>query len=69
MTGTTPICAYCGRPVLGPHEMGHAGEVYHLECTAPPHVRPQRQHQNPYRTNSPKGARYWVSNVHDGTDQ
>ena len=37
MTGTTPICAACGRPVMrAPAVYGNAGEPYHVECTHPP---------------------------------
>ncbi len=34
--GTTPICSFCGRPVLGHPVWGHSGEPYHRECTHGP---------------------------------
>lgn len=39
MTGTTPVCAYCGRPVLSLASYGNSGEVYHFECTRPPETK------------------------------
>lgn len=37
MTGTTPICGVCRRPIIGtPMKMGYCADVYHLECTLPP---------------------------------
>lgn len=42
MTGTTMICAHCGRPIIGsPYKMGGSGDPYHLECTTPPSINPQ----------------------------
>ncbi len=39
-TGTTPICAHCGRPVLGsPMKVGVMGEIYHFECTLSPYAK------------------------------
>lgn len=32
---TTPICGYCGRPVIGFGEY-HGGRAYHPECTHGP---------------------------------
>lgn len=34
--GTTPICFYCGRPILGAAIYGFASEPYHAECASPP---------------------------------
>ena len=34
--GTTPICAFCGRPVLGSAAWGYNAEPYHAECTHGP---------------------------------
>lgn len=40
--GTTPLCAHCGRPIIGtPMKMGNAGEPYHLECTLSPYAQPE----------------------------
>ncbi len=33
---TTPVCAYCGRPVLTNVVYGCSGEPYHFACTQPP---------------------------------
>lgn len=33
--GTTPICGYCGRPVLA-HSVFSGGAFFHLECTQSP---------------------------------
>lgn len=34
-SGTTPLCGYCGRPVIGMAVWG-AGRAYHAECTRGP---------------------------------
>ena len=39
--GTTPICSFCGRPVLNDVRYGNAGEPYHRACTEPPPVTPR----------------------------
>lgn len=37
MSGITPSCASCGRPIInGSLVHGFAGETYHAECTRPP---------------------------------
>jgi hypothetical protein len=46
MTGTTPRCAYCGRPVINaPTVYGAAGEAYHVECTHPGPRQQSMQYQ------------------------
>lgn len=33
-TGTTPLCAHCGRPIISTTlRHGNSGELYHAECT------------------------------------
>lgn len=40
--GTTPLCAHCGRPIIGtPMRVGNAGEPYHVECTLSPYAQPE----------------------------
>lgn len=35
-TGTTPLCAHCGRPIISTTlRYGNSGEMYHAECTLP----------------------------------
>ena len=34
-SGTTPLCGYCGRPVID-YAVWHAGVPYHGECTHGP---------------------------------
>ena len=34
-SGTTPLCGYCGRPVIG-MAVWDAGRAYHAECTRGP---------------------------------
>lgn len=36
---TTPICGYCGRPVIGA-AIYHGGRAYHPECTRGPRAQP-----------------------------
>lgn len=38
-TALAPLCAHCGRPVIGPSAQTavyHGGVVYHWQCTQPP---------------------------------
>ena len=38
---TTPVCFFCGRPIIGSMVSGLGGETYHPECT----YAPSRQFQ------------------------
>jgi hypothetical protein len=39
MTGTTPRCSQCLRPIVSgsPFAVGNTGEIYHSQCVLPPY--------------------------------
>ena len=39
-TGTTPVCGYCGKPVINAG-VWHLGIAYHAECTMAEYEKPE----------------------------